>query len=425
MKKINVLVFPDGEINSVELHDALSTCVNINLYGASSIERHGKYIFKNHISGLPNIFENNFYDKLNDLIEKYAIEVIIPTHDTVSLELIRNNEKIKCKVLGGDKFTAEICRSKIATYKLFNDCSFVPTVYKNIENVKYPVFIKPDKGQGAQGAKLIKSIEDIINIPIDDYVLCEYLPGEEYTVDCLTDKNGKLCFVSSRSRQRTFAGVSVHGKIERLTPEIYKIADTINDRLNFCGLWYFQIKKDRDGIFKLLEVSNRCAGTMCLTRARGVNLPLLSVYTIMGYEISVQSNSYNVNVDRTLISRYEIDYDYDTVYFDLDDTLIVNDKVNLTAIRFLYQCKNKKMPVHLLTKHAYEVNNTLERFSISKTLFSSIIHIPEHSNKSEFINSSKAILIDNAYTERREVFKEKKIPVFDVDAIEVLLDWKS
>lgn len=49
MGKIKILIFPDGEINSIELHDALSSCVNVELYGASSIERHGKYVFKNHI----------------------------------------------------------------------------------------------------------------------------------------------------------------------------------------------------------------------------------------------------------------------------------------------------------------------------------------------------------------------------------------
>ena len=49
MAKINVLIFRGGEINSVELHDALSSCVNVKVFGASSVERHGKYIFQNYI----------------------------------------------------------------------------------------------------------------------------------------------------------------------------------------------------------------------------------------------------------------------------------------------------------------------------------------------------------------------------------------
>ena len=68
MSKTNVLIFPAGEINSVELHDALSHNVNINVFGCSSADRHGGDIFKNYKSGLPNIFEDNFINKFNELI---------------------------------------------------------------------------------------------------------------------------------------------------------------------------------------------------------------------------------------------------------------------------------------------------------------------------------------------------------------------
>lgn len=425
MPVINVLIFPDGEINSVELHDALSTCVNINLFGASSIERHGRYIFKNHISGLPKITDTQFYKKFNEILTRHKIDVVIPTHDTVVLEFIKNSYRINAKVMGGDFETVEICRSKKKTYHKFNDCSFIPTVYNSpTDKIFYPVFIKPDEGQGAKGTLKVASFNELKEVNFEDNVVCEFLPGEELTIDCLTDKNGNLMIASPRSRQRVLGGVSTQGKTEALTDEIKHIATTLNNRLKFKGLWYFQIKKDQKGIFKLLEISSRCAGSMCLTRAKGLNLPLLSVYVTMGYDIKVLCNTYNVKMDRTLISRYEIDYDYKSVYFDLDDTLIVDNKVNLNAIRFLYQCKNKDIPVYLLTKHANTVEHTLQNHSIDKSLFRRIIHLNEHEEKSYFITDIRPILIDNAFSERLEVNNALKIPVFDVDNIEVLLDWR-
>ena len=78
-RKSRVLIFPAGEINSVELHEALSTCVNIELYGASSVDKHGEYIFKNYISGLPMITETNFFDEFNSIIDKNQIELVFPT----------------------------------------------------------------------------------------------------------------------------------------------------------------------------------------------------------------------------------------------------------------------------------------------------------------------------------------------------------
>ena len=424
-EKINILVFPDGEINSIELHDALSTCVNIDLYGASSIERHGKYVFKKHIPNLPMLNDRLFYDHLNAVIDKYNIDLIFPTHDTVTLELVRNQSNINAKIVAGDLLTVNVCRSKKETYKLFEDCDFVPKQYSIvIDSDKFPLFIKPDVGQGSVGAKKILSYDDLKNIELDEYVVTEFLSGEECTVDCLTDKNGNLVFCSPRSRKRMMAGVCVSGKTEILTDEIKYIAETINSRLKFLGLWYFQIKKDGDGKFKLLEISSRCAGTMCLTRARGVNLPLLSAYVAMGYDINVMPNRYNVEMDRTLISRYEIDYKYDTVYFDFDDTLIVNGNVNLKAIWFLYQCLNNNIEIILLTKHEKELYDTMKQYKINPNIFTEIIHIAPTDSKSPYIKPDKAIFIDNAYNERMEVENVHHIPVFDVDNIDVLMDWR-
>lgn len=425
MEKIKILVFPDGEINSIELHDALSSCVNIELYGASSVERHGIYVFKNHIPNLPMLTDTSFYDSLNDIIDEYKIDLIFPTHDTVSLELVKNQDKINAKVVAGDLNTVNVCRSKKATYNLFKDCDFVPKQYSiDTDSYEFPLFIKPDVGQGSVGAKKVISQEELATIDCENYVVTEFLSGEEYTVDCLTDRHGKLAFCSPRSRNRMLAGVCVSGKNENITDEIKHIAETINSRLNFLGLWYFQIKKDCNNKFKLLEISSRCAGTMCLTRARGVNLPLLSAYVAMGYDISVMPNNYTVEMDRTLISRYTIDYEYDTVYFDFDDTLIIDNKVNLKAIWLLYQYLNEGKKIILLTKHENELYDSMNKFKINSKIFSKIIHIAPNDSKSSYIDPHRAIFIDNAYNERADVERAHHIPVFDVDNIEVLMDWR-
>lgn len=422
MPKINVLIFPAGEINSIELHDALSTCVNVEVFGASSIDRHGEYVFKNYISNVPLITSPDFLSCLNKIIREKSIDLIFPTHDTVAEFLVENETKIEAKIVCADKTTTQICRDKSKTYELFKDENFCPKIYKNFD--KLPVFIKPREGQGAVGAKLIKSKENIPN-DINDYVICEYLPGEEYTVDCLSDKNGDLKAVLPRVRKRLMAGVCVAGENRELTDEIREIAEKINSRLKFKGLWYFQIKKDKYQKFKLLEISTRCAGTMCLSRAMGINLPLLSVYVFMGYDVEVFTNPYNIKMDRTLISRYKIDYEYDTVYFDFDDTLIINDKVHLPAIRFLYQCKNENKKVILITKHEKDLYKTLENFALSKNLFDTIIHIKPEDEKTDFINSENAIFIDNAYSERKKVQDKYNIPVFDVEGLDVLADWRK
>lgn len=419
---INVLIFPAGEINSIELHDALATCVNINVWGASSIDRHGPYVFENYVSGLPMITEPDFFDEFNKLLAEKHIDCIFPTHDTVAKFLADNTDKFNAKLVCANRETSDICRDKEKIYAALAGNDFVPKTYDNIET--YPVFVKPKVGQGAVGAKLIKSPCDIPNVDWNDYVICEYLPGPEYTVDCLTDKNGDLRVVSPRSRTRLMAGISMSGQTEPLTPEIQQIAETINKRMTFLGLWWFQIKQDVAGKWKLLEISTRGAGTMALTRVRGINLPLLSVYTAMGHDIDVHPNNYIVTMDSSLIRRYKINYDYDTVYFDFDDTLIVRGKVNLKAIWFLYQCHNMNKRVILLTKHENEIFESMAKYHIDRGLFDAVVNIKPDDNKANYIKPERAIFVDNAYAERNAVRSKHNIPVFDVDGIDVLMDWR-
>lgn len=426
--KIGVLIFPAGEVNSVELHDALCTCVNIRLYGASSYDRHGGYIFQDYTSGLPVISNPNFIEAFNRLIAEKQIDVVFPTHDTVAEFLSLHQTDISAKIIVADASTSEICRDKKRTFEMFHDCTFCPRI--DAEMNQYPVFVKPRKGQGANGAFLVSRPDDIPNhVNWNDMVICEYLPGEEFTVDCITDKDGVLRGVYPRSRRRIMAGMTVNGASEPVTNEIYHMANVINSRLHFLGLWYFQIKRAENGRFKLLEISTRCAGTMCLTRARGVNLPLLSVYTAVGKDIDVFCNDYRLTMDRTLIARYRIDYEFRRVYMDLDDTLVMDGKVCLSMIRFVYQCSNKGIPVVLLTRHGsnYEEGAAeyLERCCISARLFQKIISITAEQRKCDFIEPESAIFIDNAFTERKAVHKRFHIPVFDVDGIEALLDWRT
>ena len=427
MSKSNVLIFPAGEINSVELHDALSHNVNIEVFGCSSQDRHGGYVFKRYRSGLPNIADDSFIKVFNQLIDEWNIDFVFPTHDTVALYLAEHQDIIHAKIIVATLKTAEICRDKKKTYDLFSDCDFCPAQFDGFDNL--PVFIKPRDGQGAKGAKCIQRQDEVpLDIVKSDYVISEYLPGEEMTVDCITDSKGNLCACLPRLRNRLLAGVCVAGTSVHASDEILSIAKEINSRMDFLGLWYFQVKKSKQGKYKLLEISTRCAGTMCLSRARGVNLPLLSVYAAQGKDISVFENPFTVKMDRSLISRYFIDYEFDKVYIDYDDTVIEKEYVCLPVIKFLYQCKNKGIKVILISRHEEDhddsILDSLHHHFISESLFDKIIKLSFSENKCDYIEPEKAIFIDNAYTERKKVHDKLRIPVFDIEGIEVLEDWR-
>jgi hypothetical protein len=425
-----VLVFPCGSITGIDINFALRHSMRIELFGASSIEDHGRYIYKNYIGGLPNISEKNFIQELNRVIQQFDIQFIIPTHDTVALFLVKHQSNISAKIISGDLTTTETCRYKSLTYELFKEHKFVPQIFSNLDNIsQYPVFLKPDDGQGGKGTYTIHNKEELqFHLERNSTLLIsEYLPGEEVTVDCFTDKNKQLRYIGPRSRNRVWSGVSVNSRNLPVNTEIEELAGIINQKLDFRGYWFFQLKKDRNDHFKLLEISTRMAGTSCLNRNLDINFPLLSILDFSGEEVEISPNRYDIEVDRTLINRYKLDIKYQRVYLDFDDTLILNhEKYNEFVFFYLYQCLNKKIEVILLTKHEQNIFETLKKLNISEGLFSKIIHIKPDEYKYNYIDTEvPAIFIDNSFKERKQIRDFFNIPSFDVSNIECLIDWRG
>ena len=200
------------------------------------------------------------------------------------------------------------------------------------------------------------------------------------------------------------------------------MAEKINSKLKFQGAWFFQVKYDKNGELCLLEIASRLGGSSLLSRAKGVNLSLLSLFDAFGYDVEVMLNDYNVVLDRALGCKYKTNIHFDAVYCDYDDCLILNkSQINTELVRFLFKCVNEKKKIFLLSKHeGTDLMNELKMFRISE-LFDSIIHIGKDESKSTYITEPNPIFIDDSYAERLQVRRERNIPVFGPEMIDVLL----
>ena len=424
---INVLVFPCGSEIGLEVNEALKRDKHIKLFGLSSVPCHGRFVYENYIEGISFINSDSFIDELNRIIEDNNIDLLIPAYDDAILYLSEARDEIKCKLVTSSKETCRIARSKVRTYEKLKGYDFTPEVYSinEIEEQDLPLFAKPDIGQGSSGVFRVESLHDleIIKESGQEYVICELLEGEEFTIDCFTDSKGEIINMSMRSRTRTRNGISVNSRSVPIPQEVKKIAEAINKEIIFDGVWFFQVKQDKTGKYKLLEVAPRVAGTMSLSRVRGFNFILNSVYQAMGYTVKgLPWQAEYVEEDRALSNNFNIALDYDTVYVDLDDTLILVDKVNTEMIAFLYQCANRGIKIIMISRHARDERDTLKRFHIDEALFKEIIHVKEDELKSSYIKESKAIFIDDAFRERLDVASVNNIPVFDIDCIPALMN---
>jgi hypothetical protein len=427
-QKKNVLIFPAGAENALEIHASLRHSVHFKVYGGSSVEDHAEFAYENYIGGMPMLSDPDFLAALNDLIRTHDIALIFPTHDTVALFLAEHRDEIGARIVTADARTALICREKRRTFALFQDEDFCPELFADARAVHtFPVFVKPSIGEGGRGARIIRDSQALAASTAGDpdLLICEWLPGEEFTVDCFTDRRGQLQFAGPRSRDRVRMGISFASRTTPLTDEISAVAHRINDRLAFRGLWFFQLKRAADGRLKLLEISTRLAGTMSVYRQLGVNFALLSAFDALDQDVSILVNDLPLAVDRCLLSRYRIDHAYDTVFIDYDDTIVHEGQVNELVMRFLYQCANRGVRLVLVTRHAGDLGAHMRAHRIAAELFDEIRHLRPGDLKSAHVRGPGAVFIDNHFPERLDVKRNCGIPVFDVDAVEGLLDYRA
>lgn len=427
LKKIfNVLVFPGGTEIGLEIWKALSKCKEVRLFSVGSrVSNHAPYIFANY-EVIPSVHEPDWLPALNQYIGEHDIDYIFPAHDDVVVALAQNNNKIPARVISSPLRSCLICRSKSQTYRFFEDVIPVPVIHECYDAImEYPVFVKPDKGQGSQQTHVVNNKEQLIQLLGDnkDLIITEYLPGEEYTVDCFSDRDIGLLFCEGRQRIRTRGGISMNSHMVE-NPVFVKYARTIFEKLRLNGGWFYQVKKDRNGTLKLMEIAPRIAGTMALHRVQGVNFPLLSIYEQERVPFEIMVNPLDIEIDRALVNRYKHQLQYNAVYVDLDDTLILRDRVNLNLIRFLFQCINQGIRIVLLTKHTAEVEQTLEQYRL-KGLFDEIIHLEPSADKANYIREAEAIFIDDSFSERKAVHNKLSIMTFDSSMLEMLFDERS
>ncbi len=425
-RKRNILVFPCGSEIGLELYRSLSMSTHVTLFGASSVRDHGRFAYERHIDGLPFVGEPGFIEAVNCVIDEHQIDFLYPAHDSVVLSFAENAEKLHCEVLGAPAETCRICCSKRLTYRTFASLLRVPALYDDLREVRnWPLFLKPDVGQGSKGTYLARNLNEAqFYLELDSSLLSlEYLPGAEYTIDCFTDRHGDLRFVGARERKRVSNGISVHTQPVN-GPVFQEMAQIINATLDLCGAWFFQTKRNMDGEPNLMEIAPRIAGTMALYRNLGVNHALLTVFDAMGLDVEILHNEYHLELDRALKACFTTDLEYEHLYIDLDDCLILEGKVNPQAVTLLYQCLNRNIKIHLLTRHAGSLEDTLKQHRLMG-LFDEIAHIDQSSSKADYIRERDAIFIDDSFSERKAVRESLGIPTFDCTMLEMLVNERA
>jgi carbamoyl-phosphate synthase large subunit len=313
LRKVRVMVTGAGGPAAVSVMKSLSADPSVSLVAADMDPwAAGLYLVPPDARTLvPAGSDPGFADVALARCLAMGADVLIPTCDAELLPLGRARAGFReagVELLLAPDRALDVCLDKLALVERCAGRVPVPRT-ERLDQADpglwtYPVMVKPRRGSGSRGISMVGSAQELAEMQASaDYLVQEYLPGTEYSIDVLADVTGHVVASVPRVRERVDSGVSVAGRtlhdaeLERLGADMAVVT----------GLTYVanvQFRRDASGRPALLEVNPRFPGTMPLTVASGVDMPLMALDALRGKPLPAQAGFRDVAMVRYLDERF-------------------------------------------------------------------------------------------------------------------------
>jgi len=259
-----------------------------------------------------NSTEQIFIPEILNICKRESIKLLIPTRDGELLLFAENKHKFVeqgVQVMVSNPEIIEICNDKYKFYRFLkkNNIPTPKTLLPDQINssLNYPLLVKSKYGSGSKDIFIAKNKRELefFNGYINNPIIQEFLNGKEYTIDLLSDFNGKVITIVPRERIEIFSGESYKGK----TIKDYKAieyAKNLAEKLGTIGHITIQFIKSIDGI-KFIEVNPRFGGGANLSIKAGANTPLYLIKMLKGENIKPRIGKFK---EKYIMLRYTDDF---------------------------------------------------------------------------------------------------------------------
>jgi predicted ATP-grasp superfamily ATP-dependent carboligase len=277
-----------------------------------------KYCHRSFVYPSPVYSSFEFVDFIENMVRKGNCQMLLPMEDeTLSLILDNHTEFSNWTYLpfvSAEKF--QFARDKARVLQLAETKGIpIPKTWyiqsmdqldELIDNLPYPVVIKPKNASGALGVSYIDRSKDLKQRYMDVHkqypypLIQECIPNEGtgYGVSLLFDErsNVKACFVHKRIREYPVTGGASTLRESIRYDAIRDMAVSLLKELGWFGVAMVEFKQDpRDGVVKLMEINPRFWGSLQLAIVSGVNFPYL-LYKMSKGESFKPIEDYNIGV---------------------------------------------------------------------------------------------------------------------------------
>jgi carbamoyl-phosphate synthase large subunit len=315
MKRIRVMVTGAGGPAGMGTIKSLLGLKDIDVVAADMNPLAAGLYWTAHRVVVPPVGARDFIPRMLGIVKREKIDVIFPTVDEEIEPLAANIEKFKrvTNILISPIGSVRICTDKLATFETCMKLHLPVVETKKIRREKdlngaadkfgFPLAIKPMVSRGGRGLFYCKDMNELKTryrelkkkLPFSDTyyepvasrkIICqEHLPGIEYDVVALRDKKGKIIANVPMRAEEWDVKAQRRTIITEHSREAMTLAGKIMDGFDLHGPVDIEMKKDRNGVLKVLDLNPRVGGDVELATAAGCNIPLLTVRIAMGGKV--------------------------------------------------------------------------------------------------------------------------------------------
>lgn len=162
---------------------------------------------------------------------------------------------------------------------------------------------------------------------------------------------------------------------------------------------------------------NRFSNNWRLYRSIGINIPLLIIQVSLNRMVKTTQM---VNSECVVINNKSLSYRFGKdafFWFDLDETLVCRWMPIIQLVNFLQELKSLGFKVGLITRHTFNISETLIKIGLNSNAFDKIVKVELHQKKSNFISNGD-VFVDNDFKERLDVRSNTGAMVLDLDQID-------
>lgn len=283
----------------------------------------------------------NYISELYKICKKEKVDVLIPCN-TNELELLSIEasrfQTIDTKVLVSNIGGLHVANDKIRSYGYFKakgiltPTTLITSSYDELrafldENKDTTFVMKQRHGCGSRGFRIIGNNDNLLSdkpsgVFIEDeelkrvfngeteYLVQEYLPGDEYTVDVVVNE-GKVLQSACKLNSDMENGVARKSIIVN-NPQCVEQCIEVCKALYLHGNIGFDLKCNEHGVPVIIDVNPRLTATVSLVAKAGVNMP----YNALCMELEEPIHNGELKYGTSLVRRIQ---DY---YFDEGGKLI-------------------------------------------------------------------------------------------------------